>query len=151
MPPEMATSTAMATGRTPLDEALSRVGDRWSLLLVDALLDGPRRFGDLLDAHDGLAPNVLSKRLRALEETGLVVATAYSSRPVRHEYRLTVAGHDLAGALRLLAQWGSERAHATDHTPLHHATCGTALEARWHCPTCHVVVDDPDADDLRYA
>jgi DNA-binding HxlR family transcriptional regulator len=146
----MATTSATEP-RSPLDEALCRVGDRWSLLLVDALLDGPRRFGDLLDAHDGLAPNVLSKRLRALEEARLVVAVPYSARPVRHEYRLTAAGHDLAGALRLLAQWGADRATTADHTPLHHATCGTALEARWTCPTCHVVVEDAEADDLRYA
>jgi DNA-binding HxlR family transcriptional regulator len=147
----MATSATMTTVSSPLEEALARVGDRWSLLLVDALLDGARRFGDLLDAFVGLAPNVLSKRLKSLEAAGLVVAVPYRDRPVRHEYRLTPAGHELAGALRLLAQWGAERSEAGDHTPLHHRACGTAVEAHWYCPTCHVVVDDPDTDDLRYA
>jgi DNA-binding HxlR family transcriptional regulator len=150
----MATSKSVAAPsdpKSPLDEALSRVGDRWSLLLVDALLDGPRRFGDLQDAYDGLAPNVLSKRLKALEADGLVVATPYSERPMRHEYRLTPSGHELAGALRLLASWGAGRTPATDHTPLHHSSCGTAVEPHWYCPTCHVVVDAPDTDDLRYA
>jgi DNA-binding HxlR family transcriptional regulator len=148
----MARRGATAESATsPLEAALARVGDRWSLLLVDALLDGPRRFGDLLDAFEGLAPNVLSKRLKTLEAAGLVVALPYSERPVRHEYRLTPAGHELAGALRLLAQWGADRATGGDHTPLHHRACGTAVEAHWYCPTCHVAVEDPETDDLRYA
>jgi DNA-binding HxlR family transcriptional regulator len=135
---------------SPLETTLAQVGDRWSLLLVDALLDGARRFGDLQDAYEGLAPNVLSKRLRSLEADRLVVAVPYSSRPVRNEYRLTPAGRELAGALRLLTQWGAARGVAVDDTPLHHGTCGSAVEARWYCPTCAVVVDDADADDLRY-
>lgn len=147
----MATSPAMADPRSPLEEALARVGDRWSLLLVDALLDGPRRFGDLLDAFEGLAPTVLTKRLRSLEADGLVVAVPYSHRPVRHEYRLTRTGADLAGALRLLAQWGATNTPDVEHESLHHGTCGTTLEARWYCPTCDRVVHDDEADHLRYA
>ena len=51
---------------SPLEEAVSRVGDRWTLLLVDALLAGPRRFGDLQEDLKGIAPNVLSARVRHL-------------------------------------------------------------------------------------
>jgi DNA-binding HxlR family transcriptional regulator len=49
--------------QTPLAAALERVGDRWSLLLIEALLNGPRRFGELSEAVDGIAPNILSERL----------------------------------------------------------------------------------------
>src|SRR5215207_4234860 len=52
------------TPTNPLVEALDAVGDRWTLLVVAALLDGPRRFGDLQKALDGIAPNVLTQRLR---------------------------------------------------------------------------------------
>ena len=76
----------------PLEEALASVGDRWTLLVVAALLDGPRRFGDLQRALPGIAPNVLSGRLRHLEEQGLVVAQPYSKRPPRYVYELTGAG-----------------------------------------------------------
>ena len=62
---------------TPLGEALTRVGDRWTLLIVGALLDGPRRFGEIADDLDGIAPNVLSQRLKALERDGIVVAHPY--------------------------------------------------------------------------
>src|SRR5207237_9320331 len=77
-----------------LEEAVARVGDRWTLLLVNSLLEGPRRFNELLEGLDGLAPNVLSKRLRHLEHEGVIVATAYSHRPPRFDYRLTAAGSE---------------------------------------------------------
>jgi len=90
-----------------LATALDRVGDRWSLLLVEALLAAPRRFNELSEAIPGIAPNILSDRLRRLERAGVVVATPYSRRPVRMEYALTPDGRELAGALRLLADWGA--------------------------------------------
>ncbi len=57
----------MPTPQSPLAAALERVGDRWSLLLIEALLDGPRRFGELGEAVGGIAPNILTDRLRRLE------------------------------------------------------------------------------------
>jgi DNA-binding HxlR family transcriptional regulator len=131
---------------TPLELALERVGDRWSLLLVESLLDGPRRFNDLQDAV-AIAPNILTDRLRRLEREGVVVARPYSERPPRMEYALTAAGRDLAGALRLLADWGARRSEHAE--PLRHALCGTPLEARLYCPTCSTVVDDPAATEAR--
>lgn len=134
---------------SPLDAALRQVGDRWTLLLVEALLGGSRRFGELLAALDGLAPNILSGRLKALEAGGLVTAVPYSQRPYRAAYALTASGSELAGALRLLAQWGGGRDAATGGA-LHHDTCGTPLEARWWCPTCARAVEDGEAPDLDY-
>jgi DNA-binding HxlR family transcriptional regulator len=133
---------------TALEEAVARVGDRWTLLLVNSLLAGPRRFNELLDDHDGLAPNVLSKRLRHLEHEGVIIATPYSQRPPRFDYRLTAAGSELAGALRLLAHWGS--ASDANANAVEHAACGTPVEARWYCPTCATVVDVDDIDDIRF-
>jgi DNA-binding HxlR family transcriptional regulator len=132
-----------------LDAALHRVGDRWSLLLVEALLRGPHRFGELLEGLDGLAPNILSSRLKALEAEGVLAVRPYSQRPYRVAYVLTASGAELAGALRLLAQWGSSRSSAAAG-PLHHVTCGTPVEARWWCATCARVVDDDEAPDLDY-
>lgn len=138
-----------------LAEAAARVGDRWSLLVIGALLSGPRRFGDLQALLDGIAPNILSARLARLEADGLIVGEPYSRRPVRHTYRLTAAGADLAGALRLLAHWGAtHRAPRSGGGPAAaapvHRRCGTTLDARWYCPTCGEVVDEPDAGDLDW-
>jgi DNA-binding HxlR family transcriptional regulator len=132
---------------SPLDDALQQVGDRWSLLLVEALLDGPRRFGELRDALPGLAPNILTDRLRRLERARILLGRRYQERPPRFEYELTGDGRDLAGALRLLADWGGRR--SDDPDPLRHSGCGTPLQARWYCPTCSVPVEDPDAGDTR--
>ena len=93
--------------RAALDRALAALGDRWSLLVVAALLEDPRRFGELQEALRGIAPNVLTARLRSLEEHGVVVAEPYSERPLRYRYELTSRGEELAEPLRLLAAWGS--------------------------------------------
>ena len=132
---------------TGLELALERVGDRWSLLVVEALLAGPARFNELLEAVSGIAPNILADRLRRLDREGVVVGRPYSERPPRLEYSLSGAGRELAGALRLLADWGSR--HSDRAEPVRHALCGTPLEARWYCPTCTVVVDDPGVAEVR--
>src|SRR5215218_10846104 len=100
--------------RSPLEAALDRVGDRWSLLIVEALLDGPRRFNELGEAVAGIAPNILTDRLRRLERERIVVATPYQQRPPRMSYALTADGRDLASALRLLADWGARGASDAD-------------------------------------
>ena len=131
----------------PLEAALDRVGDRWSLLLVEALLDGSRRFGDLDEALPGIAPNILTDRLRRLERAGILRSSPYQDRPIRYAYELTADGRALASALRLLADWGARRSN--DVEPLRHAVCGTALEARYFCPTCSAVVDASEAHEER--
>ena len=139
---------------SPLAEAVAQIGDRWSLLVIDALLTGPRRFGELLGEVDGLAPNILSRRLKQLEADGVIVAEPYTRRPLRHAYRLTAAGDELAGVLRLLAQWASARQGSTVGGPaavgVAHETCGTALEAQWYCPTCAVPVESDHTTDLHW-
>jgi DNA-binding HxlR family transcriptional regulator len=140
-----------------LDAALGRVGDRWSLLVVSVLLAGPRRFNDLLEDVGGIAPNVLSQRLKHLEHQGVVVSAPYSRRPPRFRYQLTASGLELADALRILAHWGASHGGADrgtggrgpDAPPVHQA-CGTALETRWYCPTCARIVEDAEGEGLTY-
>ena len=127
------------TALSPLAEALARVGDRWTLLVVEALLPGPRRFNELLDQIPGIAANILSERLKRLERDGLLVARPYSQRPLRAAYQLTTEGTELAGALRLLAHWAARHTDPADAP--RHLACGTPLEARWYCPTCDQLVD----------
>jgi DNA-binding HxlR family transcriptional regulator len=132
--------SATAARPDPLRSALDRVGDRWILLVVDALSAGPQRFGDLAE-QVGAAPNILTERLRRLEVEGLVVATPYSTRPRRLDYRLTESGRGLADALVALAAWGADQ----EGVPAlrFHAGCGSAIELRPWCPTC----DRPVAAD----
>jgi DNA-binding HxlR family transcriptional regulator len=129
-----------------LAAALAKIGDRWSLLVINALLDGPRRFNELVDEVRGIAPNVLSARLRHLEDDGIVVVRPYSQRPPRSDYQLSASGKELAGALQLLARWGSEQAGAGD---IRHSACGTPLDVRWFCPTCARIVEEPEDTGVR--
>src|ERR1700751_2300021 len=119
---------------SPLAEALARVGDRWTLLVVEALLPGPRRFNELLSLIPGIAANILSERLKRLEREALLVARPYSERPPRAAYELTAEGQEPAGGLRLLAYLGA--GHADPAQAPRHPACGTPAEARWYCPTC---------------
>lgn len=125
---------------TALSAALERIGDRWSLLLVEALLEGPLRFADLEAAVPGISTNILSSRLRHLESAAVILAVPYSSRPLRYSYKLTETGRDLGGAVRMLAQWSADHGAAGRHQAgpgaPEHLSCGTPMEAVWWCPTC---------------
>ncbi|HUE26944.1 MAG TPA: helix-turn-helix domain-containing protein [Solirubrobacteraceae bacterium] len=132
-----------------LADALSAVGDRWTLLVVAALLDGPKRFGELQQDLPGIAANVLTQRLRQLERNALVVASPYSERPPRFVYELSAAGLELAGVLRLLAGWGAR--NSGEATAPRHSVCGTPMEARWWCPTCEQPVGDEESEELHFA
>jgi DNA-binding HxlR family transcriptional regulator len=143
-----ATSIRVMTPDSPLAAAVARVGDRWSLLIVDVLQAGPRRFNDLMAQLPGLAPNVLSQRLKHLEREAIVVARPYQHRPPRFSYELTAAGSELVGVLQMLAQWGARRSPHVE-TPTH-AACGTPLEVRLYCPTCARTVSDQEDAELRF-
>jgi len=107
-----------------LAKALDRVGDRWSLLIVRELLLGPARFSDLRDALPGIATNLLTERLRALEGEG-IVRRAPLGRPVRAVvYELTEVGHGLEDAVSALVRWGG-RWMTGGPAP------GEALQPRW--------------------
>jgi DNA-binding HxlR family transcriptional regulator len=136
-----------------LSEALAVLGDRWSLAIVASLLEQPLRFGELQERVPAISPNVLSQRLRALQASSVILATPYSRRPPRYLYELTSAGHELAGPLRLLGDWGARHSGASAQ-PLRHAACETPLELRWYCPACEQPVAAPAAteeQELYYA
>ncbi len=126
---------------TPLDQALARVGDRWTLLIVEALLRGPLKYGELATGVNGIAPNILAARLKRLVADGLVVARPYSHRPLRLDYELTASGSELAAAVHRLAEWAARLSGADVE---YHPTCGTPVEYRAWCPTCDSPVDVND-------
>jgi DNA-binding HxlR family transcriptional regulator len=130
-----------------LRDAVEVIGDRWKLLIVASLLEGPQRFGELERQIDGIAPTVLSARLRALEADGLVIARPYCERPPRYTYELTESARALAPALDLLTVWGAGGPGA--ESPLHHA-CGTPLEAGWFCSTCERPVAAGEVEELDF-
>lgn len=95
----------------PVARTLDLIGERWTILLLrDLLLHGPRRFQDFQASLAGAAPNMLSARLKALEEHGLVHRRLYSDRPPRLEYILTDKGRSLGPVIKALRDWGAKHA-----------------------------------------
>ena len=87
-----------------INDVLSRVGDRWSMLVIYALRDRPVRF-NALKRELGISQRMLSLTLRNLERDGLVLRHYYPEIPPRVEYELTGLGHSLRGPVRALADW----------------------------------------------
>jgi DNA-binding HxlR family transcriptional regulator len=95
-----------ARSNCPVARTLDLVGDRWSLLVIRDLLDGQKRFGDLLASDEHIPTNILAERLKRLERAGLLERVPYSERPPRFSYRLTAEGRGLGFAVDALATWG---------------------------------------------
>jgi DNA-binding HxlR family transcriptional regulator len=89
-------------------DVLDRVGDKWSVLLVALLTDGPRRFSDLRRSIEGISQRMLTHTLKALERDGLVTRTAYPTIPPKVEYALTELGRTLLGPITALAEWAQD-------------------------------------------
>ena len=121
--------------KCPVAGTLELVGDRWTLLIVRDLLRGPQRFQDLLASQKGLAPTVLSERLKHFEQHGLVHREFYSEHPPRARYALTEKGVSLATIVGAMAAWGSK--HLLPDLPLTHTECGGTLEAGCYCAACN--------------
>lgn len=89
-------------------EVLNRVGDKWSVLIVQLLADGPKRFSDLRRAVEGISQRMLTLTLKGLERDGLVTRTVYPTIPPRVEYELTDLGRTLRRPIQSLAKWAQE-------------------------------------------
>jgi DNA-binding HxlR family transcriptional regulator len=84
---------------------LDRIGDRWTVLVIGTLSQGPLRFTELCRGIDGISQKMLTQTLRTLERDGLVTRTVHAEVPPRVEYVLTEAGRSLQQPLRALEQW----------------------------------------------
>ena len=93
----------------PVALTLDLIGERWTILLLrDLLLEGPRRFQDFQASLPGVAPNILSARLKAMEDNGLIRRQLYSDRPPRVEYLLTDKGKSLGPIVKAMRDWGTK-------------------------------------------
>lgn len=92
----------------PVARTLDVIGDRWTLLILRDMFMGVSRFTELLERSSGLPPRVLSSRLRALKDQGLVDRRIYSLHPLRAEYLLTEKGRSLLPVILAMGRWGFE-------------------------------------------
>lgn len=89
-------------------DVLDRVGDKWSVLVIVELANGPRRFRQLQRAIDGISQRMLTLTVRRLERDGLVLRTVYPTVPAQVDYRLTGTGASLTHLVKALADWSLE-------------------------------------------
>jgi len=88
-----------------VSEILQRIGDKWSLLVVRRLGQGPMRFNELRAAVGGISQKMLTTTLRTLERDGFVTRTVYPTTPPRVDYELTDLGRELEIPVKELAEW----------------------------------------------
>ncbi|MFE1664500.1 winged helix-turn-helix transcriptional regulator [Microbacterium sp. P02] len=89
----------------PSRRLLDRIGDRWTVLIIGTLSDGPRRFSEIRREVDGISQKMLTQTLRGLERDGLVSRAVFAEVPPRVEYTLTEAGQTLREPLKALERW----------------------------------------------
>jgi DNA-binding HxlR family transcriptional regulator len=89
----------------PTRVVLDRIGDKWTVLVIGALMAGPLRFTALRQRVGGVAPKVLTQTLRAMERDGLLTRTVFAQVPPRVDYELTDLGVSLGGPIAVLTDW----------------------------------------------
>lgn len=99
---------------TPVREILSRVGDKWSILVIMLLSERPWRFNELKRAIEGMSQRMLTLTLRGLECDGLVTRTVYPTVPPSVEYALTPLGQSLRGPIVALGTWAKDNNEQID-------------------------------------
>lgn len=88
-------------------QSLNIIGDRWTLLIVHEILTGKTSFNEIKKSLNGISANLLSDRLKYLEEEGLIKSELYSEHPPRYSYTLTKSGEELENVFNALIIWGS--------------------------------------------
>ena len=96
-------------------QVLERVGDKWSVLVIGTLRNGPLRFSELRRGVTGISQRMLTRTVRALERDGLLTRTVYPEIPPRVEYELTDLGKTLIPPVLSLAEWAMRNAEEIDH------------------------------------
>lgn len=93
----------------PVRDVLDRVGDKWSMLILIALAEGPRRFNALHRMIPDISKKMLTQTLRGIERDGIIARTVYATLPPSVEYSLTELGQSMLEPMRVLVNWAEQR------------------------------------------
>jgi DNA-binding HxlR family transcriptional regulator len=139
--------TSFASMHCSLARSLEMIGDWWSPLILRDLSYGPLRFEEL--AEDlGISRTLLTTRLHALMESGIVLRVAYQNHPPRYDYDLSEAGRQLVPVLMALTAWGDRWTAPEGGPPVayRHRNCQETVTPTVSCPSCRepMTMDDVD-------
>jgi DNA-binding HxlR family transcriptional regulator len=121
-------------------DTLAVIGEKYAILVLREVFYGVRRF-DEIQRNTGAPRDVLTARLRRLEDAGILTRRRYSDRPPRFEYRLTDAGRELRPVLMTLMAWGDKHLTGRPYVVFEHS-CGADLDPVTVCRACGREVAD---------
>lgn len=101
----------------PIASTLDLVGDKWTLVILRDMINGKARYSEFLDSPERITTNVLADRLAKMEQSGLVVKSAYQQRPQRFAYTLTKKGRDLHPVVQAMCRWANKHVPDTWKPP----------------------------------
>lgn len=122
-------------------QTLNIIGDRWTLLIVHEILIGNNTFNEIKKSLTGISSNLLSDRLKYLEEIELITSSLYSEHPPRYSYTLTEGGKSLEDVFNVLLIWGKNNLKKC-YKKMVHSSCQHEVEVAYYCPHCQRNVDD---------
>jgi DNA-binding HxlR family transcriptional regulator len=134
--------------RCSIANALSVVGERWSLLALREIFFGHRRFDEIV-RNTGVSRDILATRLRTLIEAGVLTKEQYDTHPPRYEYVLTEAGRALQPILLNLLEWGDRYVTAGEPPTVWQHTCGAEFHPRTVCAHCGQPIAPGDLTPVR--
>jgi len=122
-------------------QTLNLIGDRWTLLIIHEILIGNCTFNEIKKALNGISSNLLSERLKNLEDQGLITSSLYSEHPPRYKYTLTESGQELEIVFNAMIIWGKNNLDKC-YKKMVHSTCQHEVEITYYCPHCQKITDD---------
>ncbi len=126
-------------------QSLNIIGDRWTLLILRHLSRGQDTYKILLNNLGGIPSNLLSNRLKTLEEDGLITPVLYQNHPPRYKYLLTESGKDLEDVFNSIILWGEKHLNKC-YKELVHTSCNHSVNLTYYCPHCDKEVPREEVD-----
>ncbi|WP_147804403.1 winged helix-turn-helix transcriptional regulator [Alkalicoccus halolimnae] len=138
--------------RYPLEcniaQTLNLVGDRWTMLVLHEVLVGRETFNYMKQQLTGISANILSERLKHLEQLGLIESTLYSDHPPRHSYRPTESGQAFSKVFDSMLIWG--RDHLDEcYKKLVHTECQSEVAIDYYCACCEKRVSQEEVQPVE--
>lgn len=129
-------------------QTLNIIGDRWTLLVLHEIFVGRTTFNEIKKELGSISSNILSDRLKHLEQTGLVTSSLYSEHPPRYQYELTESGRELEVVFNAMVLWGRNNLEKC-YKKMVHSECKHEVEIAYYCPHCQKNVDELEIVELE--
>jgi DNA-binding HxlR family transcriptional regulator len=124
-------------------QTLNIIGDKWTLLILRQIMMGQDTYSKMQQKLEGIPSNLLSNRLKCLEDDGLITSNLYQAHPPRYRYVLTDSGKDLSDVFNSIILW-CERNLKKCHRKLIHSECGQKFKMTYYCPECDKNISQDD-------